>query len=295
MKTPERIVATALACLVIAACDAPGSGGRTHQPTRVESDASASGEVDASAPPLEEEEATETAVNDEDTVAAPDTNETDHQDTATGPDTDEMNDQDSLTVPQDTETLVQDIGVENDLAPACEADCRGRACGDDGCGGSCGTCGDTAVCNAETYACVEVGSPTCTAWPVLGGLTAEAAGSFYYDPIFGGSERLYVQSFSPELDVFDLASGVNANYATCEQCVLVVDDISAENPRYFFQTTGTMLVNDGSAPVGTPPTIDVQLIGVTLREVTLDPETWRSTLVPGGDCYTIPAAWLGTN
>jgi agmatine/peptidylarginine deiminase len=30
---------------------------------------------------------------------------------------------------------------------ACTADCTGKVCGDDGCGGSCGTCGDTEVCS----------------------------------------------------------------------------------------------------------------------------------------------------
>lgn len=40
--------------------------------------------------------------------------------------------------------------VDSDCVPAC----RGRACGDDGCGGSCGTCSGTTVCR-EDGLCVE--------------------------------------------------------------------------------------------------------------------------------------------
>ncbi len=42
------------------------------------------------------------------------------------------------------EVLAADVGAD-DLAPAetvCAPDCEGRACGDDGCGGSCGSCDD---------------------------------------------------------------------------------------------------------------------------------------------------------
>lgn len=43
-----------------------------------------------------------------------------------------------------------------DDADACEAACSGRACGDDGCGGSCGTCADYESCS-ETGRCIVTG------------------------------------------------------------------------------------------------------------------------------------------
>ncbi|MDP6944928.1 MAG: hypothetical protein QF464_12320, partial [Myxococcota bacterium] len=41
---------------------------------------------------------------------------------------------------------------------ACLANCAGKACGDDGCGGTCGTCGDEKYCT--TGACVPIGACT---------------------------------------------------------------------------------------------------------------------------------------
>jgi hypothetical protein len=48
-----------------------------------------------------------------------------------------------------------------DADPECEPACEGRQCGDDGCGGTCGTCPDSEVCSAE-FLCEPAGcSPTC--------------------------------------------------------------------------------------------------------------------------------------
>ena len=43
---------------------------------------------------------------------------------------------------------------------ACVADCAGRSCGDDGCGGACGTCPGGWLCDADG-ACVPVCAPDC--------------------------------------------------------------------------------------------------------------------------------------
>jgi hypothetical protein len=51
--------------------------------------------------------------------------------------------------------------LEGVLAGECAPDCEGRACGDDGCGGSCGTCSDEGACDAFG-ACVDaICSPNC--------------------------------------------------------------------------------------------------------------------------------------
>lgn len=51
-----------------------------------------------------------------------------------------------------TDTGKPDDGVGVD---ACQPQCKGRQCGDDGCGGSCGTCGPTQWCTGDTQVCVE--------------------------------------------------------------------------------------------------------------------------------------------
>ena len=91
-----------------------------------------------------------------------------------------------VAVPSDAEELVsvdvqvppEDAEVVDDLETICEPDCDGKECGDDGCGGSCGDCGDgecgedgvceelpcihdeecvdlDQVCNEETGECVD--------------------------------------------------------------------------------------------------------------------------------------------
>ncbi len=48
-----------------------------------------------------------------------------------------------------------------DCADLCVPDCTGRACGDDGCGGSCGTCGGDTVCEPASGTCASC-LPDCT-------------------------------------------------------------------------------------------------------------------------------------
>ncbi len=45
--------------------------------------------------------------------------------------------------------------------PSCTADCGAAQCGDDGCGGSCGTCGAGAECDASSGMCVSACTPAC--------------------------------------------------------------------------------------------------------------------------------------
>jgi hypothetical protein len=88
---------------------------------------------------------------------------------------------------------------------------------------------------------------------------------------------------------FDLASGINSNYETCDQCLLVYSDIdvlgSGVPQKTFFQTGGTLVV-DAMTPPGSDP-ITMSWQNVTLAEVTIDPNTFHSTLVPNGECFTI--------
>lgn len=43
----------------------------------------------------------------------------------------------------------------------CTPDCAGKACGDDGCGGSCGTCSGTDTCNTATGVCTPTSNLVC--------------------------------------------------------------------------------------------------------------------------------------
>ncbi|AKU93167.1 Tryptophan synthase alpha chain [Vulgatibacter incomptus] len=47
-------------------------------------------------------------------------------------------------------------------AKVCTPDCDGKSCGSDGCGGSCGTCADGFACSAEQLCACETGNCGCT-------------------------------------------------------------------------------------------------------------------------------------
>ena len=80
---------------------------------------------------------------------------------------------------------------------------------------------------------------------------------------------------------------VNANYSTCHTCILILENMDWDTgipERTFFATSGELnIVSIG--PVG------VQLTGmlnnVELIEVTIDPDTFESTPVPGGQTRCI--------
>lgn len=114
-------------------------------------------------------------------------------------------------------------------------------------------------------------------------------GSGSTDLGFGGTlpDVIYFEFWSTATGTFDLGSGSNSNYATCGQCILVYEDFFAAIPqKTFFQTGGTITIDPSTIP-GTAANVGLSWSNVTLAEVTINPDTFVSTLVPNGDCYTI--------
>ncbi|MBW2702643.1 MAG: hypothetical protein JRF33_17625 [Deltaproteobacteria bacterium] len=148
-----------------------------------------------------------------------------------------------------------------------------------------------------------VGGGGCIELVYAGALDAdeEYAGLFHtlqFTPALGDGVLLDFTQFefyANDTGSIDLASaGVNDNYRTCSQCMVVLEDIAADGSsvaRYYFQESGSMVVS-----AGTPPqegSLDVTLTDVTLVEVTIDAE-YNSTPVAGGQCLHITAATLST-
>lgn len=114
---------------------------------------------------------------------------------------------------------------------------------------------------------------------------------YYYgggtNPTLGSDldDLLYFQVYDPELTgSIDLATGDQANFATCTACLLVIEDAPEEGDpaRIYYQQSGT--VDLGST---TPYYIAGSFSDVTLVEVTLNEETGESMPVAGGACLTI--------
>ncbi|NUO47772.1 MAG: hypothetical protein HOV80_02830 [Polyangiaceae bacterium] len=125
-----------------------------------------------------------------------------------------------------------------------------------------------------------------------------------------GSAARYLSIFTPNVDgveddliglelygdtldggdpgTFDLTMNGDENYATCARCFRAFVDPEGANPRVFFQSAGTLEVASGLTPLD--GSIDATVTGLTLIEVTIDPTTFVSTPVPGGDCFEIATA-----
>jgi hypothetical protein len=105
---------------------------------------------------------------------------------------------------------------------------------------------------------------------------------------FGGSQpdTIYFEFYSPATGTVDLGSGLNSNYETCLQCILVRQDSGSLSSKWFFQTGGMLTIDAGTVP-GIATNVGLSWSNVTLAEVTIDPITFASTLVQGGVCYDI--------
>ncbi len=92
---------------------------------------------------------------------------------------------------------------------------------------------------------------------------------------------------------YDLSSGADANFATCAHCLLVFEDVSGSGAATtFFQQSGTLTL----ASITSPPNgvVAGALTNAKLVEVTVDPNTYESTPVPGGACLFIANSSIAT-
>jgi hypothetical protein len=118
------------------------------------------------------------------------------------------------------------------------------------------------------------------------------------DVAFYGPDADHPNLDGGDVGTFDLSAGADANLATCSRCVTLSQDIDATGPT-FFQQSGSLTVAAGSDQLN--GAVDATLTNVTLIEVTVDPDTFQSTPVPGGACLhiasavvsmpAVPAAW----
>ncbi len=81
---------------------------------------------------------------------------------------------------------------------------------------------------------------------------------------------------------FELGEGINGNYATCRQCLLLyVDYDGASEKKTFLADRGTLVLHAPPADGG----FEFELDNWRFVEVTIDPKNSVSTPVPDGDCY----------
>ena len=171
---------------------------------------------------------------------------------------------------------------------ACQPQCAGKECGDDGCGGTCGTCadGDTCVAGACVVACDLTGftpDGDAAAYDPDAQLLMYAAwreGTALADYL---TLELW-QRYGAPTDTGTYAL-TDENYETCTTCVLISTGCDATAcEKTYLATAGDLNLVDVGV-VGDP--LSGWLENVTLVEVTIDPDTWVSTPVPGGQTWCL--------
>lgn len=124
-----------------------------------------------------------------------------------------------------------------------------------------------------------------------------------YTPGTGSSlaDQVQAQIFSTSTGAFALGAGNNANYSSCDQCVIIYEDISGTTfTKAYFATSGVFSVDavnsSLSYDIGTGKWTTIvngykgSLTTVKLVEVTIDSTTLVSTPVANGKCITIDSA-----
>lgn len=137
-------------------------------------------------------------------------------------------------------------------------------------------CTVAAIENVEAY---EVRSQ----WVFYRGALTPNIGEAAPDYFYFKFKTLPTGSRTP--GTFELATGYNANRASCLECLSaeVDEDLASDTVRRFYPSQGSIAL--GEDPISLH--LDVGLTGVTLREGTVDPETSEIIPVAGGACIQI--------
>lgn len=218
-----------------------------------------------------------------------------------GDDISDGNDSDDNGGSDETET--PDIDTPDDTNPdsdECTPQCDGKDCGEDGCGGSCGTCGHDQGCS-EASKCVDLDFSGCVGLSVDWEHLVQYAVDKFYAVNSGGSDpratiqfaqNIYTGEITP--GTYDLGSEINSHYKTCTECILVYSDLFvnasgySEYAKKYFQHDGTLVVSSVDEENRIKGTLTARIL-----EATMDNRLMTS-FVSGGTCFEIESAVLDT-
>jgi len=101
----------------------------------------------------------------------------------------------------------------------------------------------------------------------------------------GGIFTEFYRSVTPNITgAIDLSAAPQNNYAECGVCFLVRTATQAGLGPSFFQESGTVTFTED--PI-TARRLNVTVSNLTLREATIDENTFESTFVPNGECVVL--------
>ena len=137
--------------------------------------------------------------------------------------------------------------------------------------------------NATVSECIPIEVPTIT----MSGYPDEVNG--YFSPAMGENAidivKIYLLGELKE-GTYELGTGLNDNYAQCQQCVMVwVDAELATAKEYYFQTAGTLTITK-VAGEGDAKRTNGNITGLVLKQA--EPNEYMSDFwfIPDGKCIT---------
>ncbi len=178
----------------------------------------------------------------------------------------------------------------------CTPQCDGKVCGDDGCGGTCGSCQFGSTCGSDGSKCVQCTEITLKEEAFTAPSVNYVATSF--TPEIGENSKtdefrieFNNKQLFKDVDI-NLAEGLNGNYQTCEQCLLVLQDFEdGTASKTYFQSAGTLNIDEMVLwPSGLMKSQSRGIMkNVMLEEVTIN-DSKISTPVQNGSCIVIKEA-----
>ena len=175
----------------------------------------------------------------------------------------------------------------------CVPDCTDKICGNDGCGGTCGDgCGIDLACSADQKSCVPWECDTLAPGEVTLEKQSSLFGINYFyqasastgDASLEDFLRLQFYNEGLETGTINLSEGENANYATCTECFLYLEDIDGDGypAKIYFQQSGKLVFDTlGTRNYESKGHADFRLV-----EVEID-DDYNSIPVTGGKCYEV--------
>ena len=119
----------------------------------------------------------------------------------------------------------------------------------------------------------------------IGQVTTALGDATLYDLLFIEFKRNNIENIE-----YNLSLEENSNYATCKDCLTIIQDYENEEPKYYFQESGKIKVsNYNSSNYGLKATISAKLV-----ETRFD-ENYNSTPVENGACIRIVSKTVTAN
>ena len=174
--------------------------------------------------------------------------------------------------------------------PQCTPKCENKECGDDGCGGTCGSCGSNQGCSTE-FKCEDLNLDECTGLSMDWSEFTYGSRKYNWYVYQEGAEldMSFVdhetdQYTAPKVGEHDL-SGDNASYKTCTECLYVLGIVDNQVDTVYFQNSGKLKIDSFDDSTNA---IKGSLSAKFLEANIANDGT--TTFVSGGECMEIESA-----